>query len=131
MKTEDICEKCGEQKEMYYTPWCPVCDTPKPKIQHCLNLLQCYRHVDKKYFGIEDENDRQALREIGHAEVHDALMEWSCGANDVTVYLPILDASQGTDEIGELSEEAIEYLKTMVKAFDLEKYPNMMWECSW
>jgi len=131
MKVEETCETCGNQKEMYYTPWCPVCDVPKPKIQYCLNLLQCYRHVDKKYFGIEDENDRQACRMCGRDEVHNGLMEWSCGANGVTVYLPILDASQGTDEIGELSEEAIEYLKTMVKAFDLEKYPNMMWECSW
>ncbi len=131
MKTEEICETCGGQKEMYYTPWCSNCDVPKPKTVQFLNLLQCYRHVNRKYFGIENENDRYHPKMVGYDEVHNGLMNWSCGANGVTVYLPILEASQGDGSIGELSEEAIKYLQTMVKVFDLENYPNMMWEISW
>ena len=130
MKTEVICETCGGQKEMYYAPWCSKCDIPEPQILTELNLLQCMRHIERAHFGIEDETDMVARRMIGRDEIWDGLCEWGLH-NDSTMSFPIVAASQGDGSLGELSEEAIEYLEAMVNVFDLTDQHNMMWEVSW
>ncbi len=131
MRTPEICETCGGTKEMYYGPWCSKCDVPQIEIVESLNLKKCMRHVERKYLGIEDENDRRLRNSAGYGQIWEGLCEWGGISNDTTMFLPILEASKGDGSIGELSEEAIEYLQAMVVAFDLENHPNIMWECSW
>lgn len=130
MKTDVICEECGTAKEMYYAPWCSKCEVPQVKIKPTLNLLQCMRHVERVHFGIEDENDYDAQKAIGRDEIWNGLCDWGLN-NDTTSYFPFVEASQGDGSIGELSEEATEYMRVMVKTFDLENQPNMQWEVSW
>ena len=130
MKTPEICDVCGTAKEMYYVPWCSRCEVPEVKNNPTLNLLQCMRHVERVHFGIEDENDYDARKATGHDEIWSGFCDQGF-SNDSTVHLPIVDAAKGDGSIGELSEEAIEYLQTMVKIFDLETQPNVQWEISW
>lgn len=44
--TKVFCDKCGEEKEMYYVPWCPACDKPQRKQRETLNLIQALRHIE-------------------------------------------------------------------------------------
>lgn len=43
--TNVVCEKCGDEKEVYYDLWCPVCEKPELKPIQTLNLIQALRHV--------------------------------------------------------------------------------------
>ena len=130
MKTDEICEECGTAKEMYYGPWCSKCEVPQVKNNPSLNLLQCMRHIERVHFGIEDENDYDARKAVGHDEIWSGFCDWGL-SNDTTSYLPFVDPANGDGSIGELSEEAIEYLQVMVRTFDLENQPDMQWEVSW
>ena len=42
--TGKSCSWCGRAMEMYYTPWCAVCDKPKLK-KGKLNLIQVKAHL--------------------------------------------------------------------------------------
>lgn len=123
------CDTCGGQKEMYYRPWCSNCNVPNIEIVKSLNLLKCFRHIDRAHYGIL-EGTRADEKRIGRAEIWDGLSEWGL-PNDSRVSLPIVDAADGDGSIGELSEEAIKYLLTLVKVFNLRDHPDLLWEVSW
>jgi len=40
------CERCGRALEMYYRPWCPVCDKPEKQCLEELNLIQALSHLE-------------------------------------------------------------------------------------
>lgn len=40
------CNTCGGKMEMYYGPWCPVCDKPEIKSISTLNLVQALDHLE-------------------------------------------------------------------------------------
>jgi len=130
MKSSEICKSCGEQKEIYYGPWCSKCEVPSPENHPTLNLMQCLRHVERVYFGIEDENDYEARESAGRREIWDGLCDWGL-SNDTTMHFPFVDALKGDGSLGGLSEETIVYLQALVDIFDLENHPNMLWEVSW
>lgn len=46
--TGKSCAWCGKALDMYYTPWCPICDKPKLK-RNKLNLIQVKRHLIQKH----------------------------------------------------------------------------------
>lgn len=120
------CEHCGGKKEMYYRPWCSNCNTPTIKIIKSLNLLKCFRHLERRYYGMDEEYPRLPARE----EIWGALSEWGL-SNDVRVSLPIVEAANGDGSLGDLSDDAIELLQLMVKTFQLEDHPDLVWEISW
>ena len=124
---EEICDNCGNQKEMYYGPWCSLCEMPQPKTITTLNLLQCFRFIDRNFFGCHDENVRLPARE----EVWQVISEWSGFSNDSTVYLPLVEALDPVENsLGDLSDEAIKYIKVLVNTFDLDTR-EVQWEVSW
>ena len=46
---DETCDNCGERKEMYYVPWCPLCEKPETKVRPTLNFLQVVYHLQRKY----------------------------------------------------------------------------------
>ena len=46
---DEKCDKCGEQKEMYYRTWCPLCERPEAKQVPVLNFLKVVYHLERKY----------------------------------------------------------------------------------
>lgn len=46
-KGEGMCGSCGKPLDMYYVPWCPVCDKPKLKPVDTLNIIQALRHISE------------------------------------------------------------------------------------
>jgi hypothetical protein len=111
---------------MYYTPWCSLCDIPQPKVVKTLNLLQCFRHIERKYFGDEDGMSGRRIRD----RVWEGLCDWGNLSNDSTSYLPIVEAAEGDGSIGELDEDSIKLLQLMVEVFDLKNI-EVQWEVSW
>ena len=124
---EERCDNCGNQKEMYYAPWCSLCEMPQPKTITTLNLLQCFRFIDRNFFGCLDDNVRLSARE----EVWQVISEWSGFSNDSTVYLPLVEALDPVENsLGDLSDEAIKYIQVLVNTFDLDTR-EVQWEVSW
>lgn len=87
------------------------------------------RHIERAHYGIL-EDTIASRNKNGRGEIWDGLCDWGIG-NDVRVSLPIVEAADGDGSIGELSEEAIEYLQTLVKVFNLRDHPDLLWEISW
>ena len=42
----ELCEHCGNEKEMYYKPWCPRCEKPDVRGGQVLNLIQALRYIE-------------------------------------------------------------------------------------
>ena len=40
------CEKCGTNREMYYTPRCPKCHFPQIRVVKTLNLIECLTYLE-------------------------------------------------------------------------------------
>lgn len=123
---DEECEHCGGKKEMYYTPWCSNCNVPSIKTVTTLNLLKCFRHIERKYYGIVEETMKRP-----RDRVWEGLCDWSGMRNDVTIWLPIIGAADGDGSIGDLSDDSIEFLQHVVKVFKLRDHPNLLWEVSW
>ena len=43
---DDICEKCGKPKIMYFRRYCPRCEIPEIKISYYMNLMECLYHIE-------------------------------------------------------------------------------------
>lgn len=43
------CQQCGNEKIMYYGPWCPRCEKPEFKPFMALNLIKALAHIDTLY----------------------------------------------------------------------------------
>lgn len=46
-KGEGMCESCGKPLDMYYVPWCPICEKPKLKPVDTLNIVQALDHISE------------------------------------------------------------------------------------
>lgn len=44
--TNVFCEMCGDEKEMYHTPWCPVCEKPEKQLREVLNFIKATQHIE-------------------------------------------------------------------------------------
>ena len=129
MPTDEICESCGVKKQMYYRPWCPLCEKPEVKYSPTLNFLQAQYHIDRKIYGETDSN----IDPPGKREVWLKLCDQGWISNDVTTYLPLVEAAEGDGSIGDLSDEALKYLQALVTEFELDdpKNNNIQYEISW
>lgn len=45
-KGMEKCEICGQEKQMYYQPWCAKCEKPTIQLRRTLNFLQCLEHLE-------------------------------------------------------------------------------------
>ena len=124
---EERCENCGNQKEMYYGPWCSLCEMPPIKTVKTLNLLQAFRFIDRNFYDCTDDTTRLPERE----EIWQVIAEWSGFSNDSTMYLPLVEALDPEENsLGDLSEDAIKYITKLVEVFDL-KDNDIQFEVSW
>lgn len=128
---DEICESCGEQKEMYYRPWCALCEPPEPVVITALNLLKAMRHVDRKVYGQKEDYPRLPGRE----KVWDYLAEYMGLANDVVIGIDFPDIYDdhcaNTSQGGHLGLEGLKYIEDLINEFNLRDYKNMQWEISW
>ncbi len=86
---KNICS-CGYPKEMYYNPWCPKCDIPKPEEVKIFNLIQVIKHLNA--IGKINDNRESYLRGETNIEIHTLgyIAEYSCVSNDTyfNLYFP-------------------------------------------
>lgn len=127
--TKAQCEHCGEDKQMYYSLWCPLCEKPQIKSCPTLNFLQAQYHVDRKVYGETDSN----IDPPGKRDVWMGLCDGGWIRNDSTTYLPLVPAAEGDGSIGALDDNAIKYLQALVKEFNLDakENDNLQYEISW
>ena len=70
--TDVICTSCGYEKEMYYVPWCSVCDKPQRKSVETLNLIQALRHIEVITF------DCGTKEKFNLDSYHSRMWTWMC-----------------------------------------------------
>lgn len=120
------CDRCGGDLEMYYTPWCPLCDKPEPVIKPVLNYIKCVRHVVRKHNLDDDPTNGHERR----------LWLWvidSPGfANDIYISIDFDTAYHESlwdeDDNGDMMVK--ETMGLLIKEFDLENQ-DVLWEISW
>jgi len=138
---DELCDKCGKKKEMYYTPYCPRCDVPAPEPRLVLNYLKAARYITITYFPEDDDipslgpdsHDRCAWLWLGEYGV--------ILGNDIVVSLDfpslldvLRDDSYQVDNLDEEeNQKAYLFFEKLVEEFDLrnEKYADLLWEISW
>lgn len=103
-ETNELCVNCGRKMEMYYTPWCPLCDKPKVENQPVLNYIQAMRYLE--ILGYEGVRDRITSKLLDHDRYH----------NDCLTYLYFIDDK---DEIN-YDKEYIFDLKILKKVFNIQ-----------
>ena len=101
---KNICEICGLPKEMYFVPWCPRCEKPKPYTATVLNLLQCIRHI-------ADTRDDITREEIRDLAIKNWQYEWR---NDSYLTWHTID----DDDREDYDDDIIRFNDLMVEVFD-------------
>ena len=83
--------------EMYYEPWCPVCEKPEVERPPLINLIQALGHLEA----------------VGHTGIKDRFWSDNCDyfKNDTAIWLIALPASWD-DERTEQQSSDLELLKT-------------------
>lgn len=111
--TRGDCKKCGRPLEMYYKPWCPVCDKPEKENLTCLNLIQCLNHIEATNHRPEYK-DR--MWKLLFDDIHnDSYMRW--------VY--------NMDEEWDFDEQTLEDITLFNETFDIKPDDNIVLEVSW
>jgi len=117
-KASDICEKCGQPKETYYTKWCPRCDKPPLHTTQTLNLIQALQYIEAN----------------GHPGFYDRVWKTLCNrdvirGNDMTIDIFKADPEdlEFEDEEGlKLQED----LKIIEEVFNIN-VDEVLFEVSW
>jgi hypothetical protein len=124
------CDKCGNEKKMYYSLWCPTCDTPKMKPVVILNFIQVLVKfcVSKGY--------------AEHATEYDQIWSWACDHCIITGNdsYSTADLSTITEEIDEYvyphtDTHNVEYVKEFFtyvgELYEGQLDQTILWEISW
>ena len=119
-KKKKRCDKCGAEKEMYYTLWCPRCDKPVRKTTTVLNVNKALRHVEVV---ADDPNFSE--------RVWDYLCAMGIVHNDTVTGIGI--EWDMLDEAGYQGLEEQERLDFMLlrDTFDITEDENLQFEFSW
>ena len=116
----NICKKCSKPKEMYYSPWCPRCDIPKPKKKEVLNLIQVLRHL-------EEVNDAKSLKD----KIWSWLLDMQYIRSNDSYFSYFID--EDYDEFDEIEQELLvphlKLLNQFVK--DYTGKESVIFEVSW
>jgi len=144
------CKECGGALDMYYRPWCPICERPEVKAVPTLNFLKVVKHLEAKYPDrLVTEEQQWASRDTDTPLVSHKRALWSllCDRirNDVYVALAFKSWYQECDEPDEEgrimsydgSEDytpGFELMKLIVDEFEDQvegDFDQVLWEVSW
>ena len=145
------CPTCGGQKEMYYVPWCSLCERPEPKVTYTLNFLQVVRHIERIYPDIivsEDEAQKSWQEPVRLESHKDALWNFISDQinNDISVNLYLKSRYEERDDPDENGKylsyngeedytKAYEMIKLILDEYDNDSiegdFDNILWEISW
>jgi len=148
MYLDKVCESCGGKKEMYYVPWCSLCERPEPKATYTLNFLKVVRHIERLYPDqiVSEEEAQEKWRETPRLQSHkDALWDLISDriSNDVNIALCFKSwhgEQEPPDENGRIMygeqdyTKAFELMGLIVKEYENEvegDFDNVLWEISW
>ncbi len=128
------CPTCNAEMEMYYRPWCPLCDRPEVEERKTLNLIQVCRHLVRKHDLDEDQSK-------GH---YRCLWLILCDSNYVnndtfaqidfpTWYFERCETNDDEDDEDYNVERGFELMKLIIDDYDLdnEEGSRILWEISW
>jgi len=95
------CPTCGRPMQMYYEPWCPICEPPKLEGEPVLNLIQALDYLEA----------------IGHEGIKERLWRQLCehATNDTAFYFSF----DSTDFLGLVDDRYVVDLEILRIVFDL------------
>ena len=106
------CKTCGNEKQMYYKLWCPVCDIPSVSMEPHINFIQSLDHIDAVYEKGFHRSNWKTFCEVLEFRNH----------SSVTIY---------PKEIMDDAEEQFECIVKFVKYMKLENYEKVYLDISW
>ena len=126
---KNFCE-CGTPKQMYYKPWCPLCEKPEIETIPTLNWIQCCDHIEALTGDVTTfDHEREPMMIEGYKDrMKDLCLDPDRWNNDTIQFWGFCSDDR---ENGDLTEQQIEDIDLFISTFGLEEYDHIYLDISW